>query len=409
MVKRKKKINTTQLQKIGAAKHRNEFIGKFKQLLDDITDSKISNSFPIAVFDEIYELRNRPVYVRAADGQIISKKILEEFSHLVTQILKDKKFKIGYGRVNEMIAYDFFTHGITLATHLKELYSSSYLQDIELKNKLVEFAAFTESEDFEKIWKDYNDMTFALGLMYSDLSNKMYAINNENRPEVDGKVGLRLCMDIYSLETEKINVLIDGKNRPAYKVGLPILLPSPHFEYITIKSEQLSLEPNQLYEVYIQTHALDRLIERIDNIFVGLLHLMMFHSFKNLKFCKDTSGNYLFEFAIRDFKVGYFRGDIVDGKIILRTFLFLINNGTPEYEKLHANTGIKKEDTIYLAINKLSAFISSDIRNNERAKEIFVNAGCESLFGLDSNIMYSVEGLNKKTNAELILNYLKLV
>ena len=107
--------------------------------------------------------------------------------------------------------------------------------------------------------------------------------------------------------------------------------------------------------------------------------------------------------------IRYFRGDIVDGKIIIRTFLFLIKNATPEYEKLHANTGIEKEDTIYLAINKLSAFISSDIRNNKRAKEIFVNAGCESLFGLDSNIMYSVDGLGKKTNAELILNYLKLL
>ena len=138
MAKRKKKTNTTYLQKIGAAQHRNEFIGKFKQLLDDITDSKISNSFPISVFDEIYELRNRPVYVRAADGQIISKKILEEFSHLVTQILRDKKLKIGYGKVNEMIAYDFFTYGITLATHLKELYNSNYLQDLELKNKLVD-------------------------------------------------------------------------------------------------------------------------------------------------------------------------------------------------------------------------------------------------------------------------------
>jgi hypothetical protein len=134
----------------------------------------------------------------------------------------------------------------------------------------------------------------------------------------------------------------------------------------------------------------------------------MFNSFKNLKYCKDTNGNYLFEFAINNYKVGYFRGDIVEDKIILRTFLFLINNGTPEYKKLHATTGLKKEDTIYLAINKLSAFINSDLASNERAKEIFVNAGCESLFGVDKNIMYVEEGTKVKTNAELILKYLKI-
>ena len=37
MAKRKKKINTTNLQKIGIAHHRNEFISKIKQLLDDVT------------------------------------------------------------------------------------------------------------------------------------------------------------------------------------------------------------------------------------------------------------------------------------------------------------------------------------------------------------------------------------
>lgn len=408
MSKHKKKINATHLQKIGAAQHRNEFISKFKQLLDDVTDSKIAHYLPVNSLDKIYEYRNHPVYVRAADGQNIPKKTIEEFSKLVTQILKAKKVKIGYGRVDEMIAYDFFTCGITLVTHWNDIKDSDYPQALEVKNKLASFGAITESEVFDKIWLHYHEMANGLVIMFSDLADKMYAVKHETRAEVDGKFGLRFCIDIYSLETEKINITIDGKTRPAYRVGLVIWEPMPHFDYITITSEQLKIDTEQIYDVYIQAHALERLIERVDNIFVGLLHLMMYHSFKNLKFCKDTHGNYLFEFAIRDFKVGYFRGDIVDGKIILRTFLFLINNGTPEYEKLHANTGIEKEDTIYLAINKLSAFINSDIRNNERAKELFVNAGCESLFKLDNKIMYQGDGFKEKRNAELILNYLGL-
>ena len=408
MAKRKKKINTTNLQKIGIAHHRNEFISKIKQLLDDVTDSKISQYLPVHVLENIYNLRNHPVYIRAADGQKIPVKIIEEFRQLILQALKAKTVKLGFGKVDEMVAYDFFTYGITLATHWQDIKASDYPEALEVKTKLAPFGAMIHGEIFTEIWEYYIGMANALTVMFGDLENKMYAVKHVTRAEVDGKVGMRFCIDVYCFETEKINVTIDEKNRPAYRVGWLMSEPMPHFDYIKVELATDKPKLNKEYDVYIQVHALDRLRERIDNVFVGILHVSMFNSFKNLKYCKDTNGNYLFDFTINNFKVGYFRGDIVEDKIILRTFLFLINNGTPEYEKLHATTGLKKEDTIYLAINKLSAFINSDIASNDRAKEIFVNAGCESLFGVDKNIMYVEEGTKVKTNAELILKYLKL-
>lgn len=74
-----------------------------------------------------------------------------------------------------------------------------------------------------------------------------------------------------------------------------------------------------------------------------------------------------FDFTINNFKVGYFRGILLKIKSYCAPFLFLINNGTPEYEKLHATTGLKKKIP-FIVINKLSAFINSDIASNDRAK-----------------------------------------
>ena len=111
--------------------------------------------------------------------------------------------------------------------------------------------------------------------------------------------------------------------------------------------------------------------------------------------------------------MGYFRGDIIEGRIILRTFLFITNNGTPEGDRLLANTGLKKEDKNYLAIDKISTFIKSDIDTNQRVKEIFVNAGCGSIFEIDKNLFIcnpseNVQNTNQKSLAKLITNYLSL-
>ena len=51
--------------------------------------------------------------------------------------------------------------------------------------------------------------------------------------------------------------------------------------------------------------------------------------------------------------------DIIEGKIVIRTFLFVTNNGTPEGKKLAQITGLQKLDKKYLALDKLSTFMTS--------------------------------------------------
>jgi hypothetical protein len=80
--------------------------------------------------------------------------------------------------------------------------------------------------------------------------------------------------------------------------------------------------------------------------------------------------------------IGYFKADITQGKILIRTFLFLTNEGTPEARRLKENTGLNKVDVKYLNIDKIKAFIESDIVKNERIKNIFIEAGCGGLFDL---------------------------
>jgi hypothetical protein len=81
-------------------------------------------------------------------------------------------------------------------------------------------------------------------------------------------------------------------------------------------------------------------------------------------------------------RVGYFVADVVEGKLLLRTFLFITNEGTPEARKLAEISGLCKLDVKYWKIDKLSTFLKSDIVLKPEIKKIFMDAGCGGLFNL---------------------------
>jgi len=139
-------------------------------------------------------------------------------------------------------------------------------------------------------------------------------------------------------------------------------------------------------KVYIQSHAINRLFERIDCFWIGAVYFNLYFSLASPKIEYDINKTLLIEFRIFNVKAGYFRADIVDGIILIRTFLFVTNNGTPEGMLLESNTGLQKLDKKYLAIDKLSTFVNSDLDKNEEVQQLFINSGCQCLFNFYSEM-----------------------
>ncbi len=408
MSKSKKKPNEMHLQKIAKAQHRNEFITHIKQFCNRLTDSNVFQLIPAFHLEEMYKLRTHPIRIRAAEGQQIPAEILQECKEMISAIFKKKPVNINVGSVSEISLYDFFTIGLTLMTYGTRLQASDYPAATEVKSKLMPYIEIAESETYNSVWNEYFSSMNLIGIIINDLRSNLYSLKHETRLEMNGTSGMFFCMEIYRMKTEEINISIDGNNRPVFRLGWLLPQAISHLDFITVKSEDLNLPAGNLFDVYLQSHALKRLAERIDGVTTGFLHFSIFDSFKNLKICKNKNGDLLFEFALLNKKVGYFKGDIINGKIILRTFLFLTNNGTPEGEKLHKNTGIMKEDKKYLIIDKFSAFIDSDISASKHVKDIFINAGCESLFEIDDAVYLAPEGMTKKVIADRITKHLKL-
>ena len=400
---KKKNTNTSHLQKIERAKQRNEYIVQLKQLCDQITRSSVFSLIPSHVLDELFLLRSRSIKVMPADGHIISTEQLEEIKSTVSYL---KNRPIGYtiGSASNITMKDYFTHVLTLILYGLRIKDTDYPHAVEVKQKLAPLVAFGNSKYHQLIWQEFNLITQTIGIIFSNLSTSIYTIRAMMAEGLNGNIGVHTHLYIYCSKAEKVQVKIDETIRPSFRLGWPLVNKPSQTIFAEVKSELLNLPSGKTYPVYIQSHALERLSERLDGIDSGFLNFNACESFKNLRLCKNKKGEWLFEYKVLNKKLGYLVGDLIDDKIILRTFLFLTNNGTPEGEQLHAHTGIMKEDKMYLTIDKLSSFVHSDIRSNERVKAIFIKAGCQSLFELDKEV-FLAKGQEKRL-ANLIENYL---
>jgi hypothetical protein len=287
------------------------------------------------------------------------------------------------------------------------LNDEDYVHAGEVKKALAPLAAVLDSPVHEAAWSKYNQFMVTISLFCCDINEYLYAFKFNPHIIERGLSKAGLCSDIYRTRLPNVKVLIDEHHRPAWRLGWYLPEPELRLKFVSIKSEDIYLSSGNMLDVYIQSHALNRLSERLDGIDMGILHFNIFDSFNILKVCRNKYGVLLFEYAIFGDKAGYFVGDVVDEKIILKTFLFLTNNGTPEADKLQTATGLMKEDITYLAIDKLSTFLLSDIAGNERVKQLFIDAGCESLFKIDKEFIPS-ESTQTTSKAELIAKYLHL-
>ncbi len=96
----------------------------------------------------------------------------------------------------------------------------------------------------------------------------------------------------------------------------------------------------------------------------------------------------MIEYRYAGKKAGYFRVDIIEGVLLVRTFLFIPNNITPEGQLLEKNTGLQKLDKKYLAIRILD------------------KSGCNSLIELYKKIEGTTTHEGKFISEEFLRNYL---
>lgn len=414
MAKRKKKPSQHQQQKLAEARRRNEFLYKLNYLITALTgDPSVFKLIPHSEYDILLAFQMYSPRVTIAPGHTVPKQVYNDIKEFVNWGLKANTFPIiENGPV--VTFHLFLTIGLTLMRYINALEEYEYPTAKTVKEAL---ANIVKTGDFN-LWvalKRFNDVAkdtliSKLPLRVNNYREAIYWVDYDLFPLEEESTSSKFCVFRVSSYRPKImNIIVEDKVRPAYEVcwgftGLGA-------EKVTFDPAKLGLSANDHpapLPVYIQSHALNRIYERTDCMRDFVITNCIFGSLYEGDFTRNGKNSYLLPLIMLNKKVGYLVASVYQNVILVKTFLFITNNGTPEGNMLATLTKLNKLDKAYLAIDKLSTFYASDIADNPEVKKLFIEAGCADLFDLDPIFLQKGTTEQKKPLADKILNYLNL-
>lgn len=403
MTHNRKKSTPVDKQKLAQAHHKHEFLGKVRYILNTLAGEDLYIHIPDQARDTIYNFRSFSFRFIPAPGECIPSQILKGTRELMLTITKEHKISLP-GGAGEISIYDYFTVVLTMMMIPKAL-EKYKIRDLDKIIRVCELLRADE-ELITNATTEFYTWAIMCSAKISNLVNHTYWLE-QCLPRIDyGKHGIEneIAIHYHVPETKIIDIF--GYPRPITRMFA--------FQYnelfcISLTASQLKQthEPDdKSFPVYIQAHAISRLEERLEPIEMSVVQICLIYSVLN-PWVIIEKNNLLIAFMLDEIKVGYLKADIIDNCVIIRTFLFLTNNGTPEGKKLGEVTGLKLLDKKYLAIDKLSSFMNSDIGHNGEIREIFEKAGCGNLLDVYNHFK---ECNLKEGNfkPEWLLRYLKM-
>jgi len=376
MAKRKKAKPKVFSPKLQQAQYRKAFIQKLNKVAEALG---IEDFLLVVTKEELHKMCL--LHLRNASPTAATPGVPSEVLYKAGKLLKDylnsqEIVFLDEGKGPKITLADFLSAGQTIYFFLNsECFGSKSLL---LKER---FAEFTELFERDKApYYKLNEIFLYISMRISTLDKGLYWLEHKVAQKDMHVVNQ---FNVHAFRPEQTKVVINNKARTALRVGWGYPNNGPNWKEIKSKLFEGAVTSRESLPVYVQSHALHRLSERLDAINKNNQHFHLFGSLFKPVVRKGRKGKWLIEYRYDGLKLGYLVADIVNDMVIIRTFLFITMDATPEGEKLQNTLGLTAVDKKYLSIDRISTFLHTDIIEHPDIKAHFVEAGCEDLFGFD--------------------------
>lgn len=332
---------------------------------------------------------------RFPDHQIPSKK-LQEINNLIHIGLRFKFFDIEDIRISVMEYNSLYA----LSRFLEQ-----QVDGIErLASLRSKFCARFQSETLMGLLNEgYNTIFIQMIFSLSNPQQKYYTYKNSLETVRVNPFYVRVNSSILVHHAQSHMLMIHGAYRPVFRLGrpdsdcglqwlsVPASLVGDHYKG---KQKELGL--------YIQSHALNRLRERLDIIDEHSLNYYLMLRTYDIKAFECYKGYLLLPLiTFFEAKVGYLAANVIGDKLVFRTFLFVTHNCTPEGDKLKEVSGLQKSDIKYWQIDRLSTIVSANVETNPSLHNLLKEAGIDNLLDL-KKIVDKSENMQDRLAGELM-------
>jgi hypothetical protein len=179
---------------------------------------------------------------------------------------------------------------------------------------------------------------------------------------------------------ERIDILLNGVRRRAFRCGASF---GPlGVNWVDLPASLFGINESVNYPLYVQSHAIKNLHERMPIGDDGLVHDAMWQSLSSANVTRNHRGEYLIEYRFADHKLGYFVAEVVDQSILVTTFLFLTMQGTPEAVSLFDRLRLRRPDIEQLGLDSLANYLFTDLQKDSELVAMLEACGCGHLVKL---------------------------
>lgn len=377
--KKKAKPNVKEQQ----AHYRKAFLRKTIAMAEQIGVEDFRVLMSAEMLESLYAMRIR---INMADLDHVPASIRKELRQRHDELLSTYEVTLCENGPSASLR-DFLTYGQTLYFFITSDYSINLkkgkvaegCRPEVLRERLAHFVEWLE----ERV-EPYQRLVLSLWhatLPYNDLTRQLYWIDYRFTVE---NVRINHTFEVRTMRPERRVVCLDGKNRSVFRVGW--VMPKNEPEWISLDRRLFgdTVPGEGELPVFVQAHALHRMTERLQGTDNPTRQFYLFLSLSKPEVVQNQQGQWLIAYYYQGYKLGYFVADFVDNILVIRTFLFVTMDRTPEGNALQESIGLEAVDKKYLAIDRFSTFLISDIAEHPDIKAHFINAGCEDLFQFEA-------------------------
>jgi hypothetical protein len=230
----------------------------------------------------------------------------------------------------------------------------------------------------------YSRVMMAL-VQASRLDGQLFTARLDATPDDRGRDVMRVIVSVTPSDVRQ--VALDGAARPAHRVGR-INTGTNQVRWVSWDGGTFpGGTPGREYPVYVQSHALRNLHERVGRPVRGAgpwLESWMGDALVAPKIAERQGADLLVEYWLKSYKLGYLVVTPVDGQgcIVVRTFKLLTMENTPEARKLERKLKLSRPDVNWLRLHELESFTHTDLRRDPLLRRLMEECGCGHLFKL---------------------------
>lgn len=203
------------------------------------------------------------------------------------------------------------------------------------------------------------------------------------------RVGDRTTLTLTLAETPvpSRTVVADGVGRRAYRCGGFDDLRSGAADWVEWDARSLGLEASERLPVYVQSHALHQIRHRLAIKPNDLIDYTLWRSLDAPVLIPGSGHTYLVEYRFFEHKLGYLVAERIGDLVLIRTFLLVTMQGTPEGSEFARRLRLRRPDIEYLGLDRLGTLVRTDLARDPEIAGLLRSCGCGGALDLGAKIV----------------------